>query len=73
MAKTSTAMEAGPKLADPWSAVDLGDMARREKRIAAAQKRYKSCHRRRQFWKRDLEGVELFVDGHAFSFSIVDS
>ena len=59
--------EIRPKLADPWFAVDLGDMASQEEQIAAAQKRYKSCHRRRQFRKRNVEGVEPLVYRQGFS------
>ena len=62
-----------PMSCPKWFAVDLGDKARREKQIGAAQKRYSSCHRRRQFRKRNVEGVEPFVDGYASSFSVVDN
>jgi hypothetical protein len=53
-----------PQLTDPRLAAVLGDMTGHKKQIAGAQKRKKSHHRRGQFWKRDVESVELFVYGH---------
>jgi hypothetical protein len=64
---TSTAVRVGRKaskilpytsqLTDPWLAVEFGDVTSQENQIAASQERYKSCYRRREFWKCDVENL----------------
>src|ERR1700733_3303004 len=52
------------KLSGPGLAVLLSDMTGQEKQITSAIKRHKSGHWRRQFRKRDVESLELFIYAH---------
>ena len=47
------------QLTDPWLAVEFGNVTSQENQIAAAQEGYKSCYRRREFWKCDVESLKL--------------
>jgi hypothetical protein len=51
------ACEIRPQLTDLCLAVEFGNVTSRENQIAAAQERYKSCYRRREFWKCDVESL----------------
>jgi hypothetical protein len=37
--------------------VEFGNTTSQENQIAAAQERYKSCYRRREFWECDVESL----------------
>jgi hypothetical protein len=55
------------ELPGPGLAILLRDMTGDEDQIPAAQERHKGCDRGRNARERDGQGLELLVNGHAFS------